>query len=98
MPAPSVNSGELINNEESAVIIDKFINNAKPGQVKSCFFGINKINKILGQDSCIGIRIYQAINGDGKQTFVMVGVDEKEHELNAPGDSIVEYGVAIHIP
>jgi hypothetical protein len=90
------NSGTKISDKECGEFIQKFADKVQPGQVKSCFFGINTIAKILGQDSCKGIRINMAINKEGNESFVIFGVDLEGKDLNAAEHIIVEYGVAKH--
>ena len=47
--------------------------NAYPSQPKGYFFGINKLNSILNQANCMGIRIYFGQDGSGNLTMVLVG-------------------------
>lgn len=38
------------------------------------FFGKSVFSKILDQQDCVGIRVYNAVNDDGNRSFVLVGV------------------------
>lgn len=46
-----------------------------PGETKAVFFGKNILNAILDQRGCMGIRMYFAINNEGKRTLVLVGAN-----------------------
>ena len=50
------------------------------------FVGKNILIKILSQPDCVGIKIYKALNEEGIQTYVMVGLDSK-------ADAILEYPI-----
>lgn len=78
-----------INKDTGAVItLDEAVNYThtfqenNPDGIKSFFVGIDKINRILGQDDCIGIRIY---NGKDevteKNNLVLVGVDKNGEDI-----------------
>lgn len=75
------NTGEVITLDEAINYTHTFQEN-NPDAIKSFFAGINKINRILGQDDCIGIRFY---NGEdpltGKNNLVLVGVDKNGEDI-----------------
>ena len=75
------NTGEVITLDEAIDFTHTYQNN-NPDEIKSFFAGINKINRILGQDDCIGIRFY---NGEdpvtGKNNLVLVGVDKNGEDI-----------------
>jgi len=52
-----------------------------PNGIKAHFFGMNIINEILAQDGCVGIRSYYALDDNGVQQLIMVGVDKDENDL-----------------
>ncbi|PWT96195.1 MAG: hypothetical protein C5B52_16305 [Bacteroidetes bacterium] len=54
------------------------------GKTASHFVGKDILSKMLNQPDCIGINIYKAINEEGSQTYVLVGVD-------STGKKILEY-------
>ena len=58
-------------------------NDNATGLILGHFIGINKINLILAQEGCVGIRTYYAIDEGGKKAIVMVGVDADENDLDA---------------
>lgn len=78
----SPDTGEPISGETAQRWIDNYKNaHPEPDTKIACFYGINRINEILAQPDCIGIRIYYAIDDNGAQQFVLVGV-------NSAGDNI----------
>lgn len=46
---------------------------ANPGATKAHFFGIERIQEILNQSDCMGIRIYYAIDDTGKKQLILAG-------------------------
>ena len=54
---------------------------ANPNAVKAHFFGKNKLQDILNQEGCVGIRAYYAIDDDGKKQLVLVGANSSEQDL-----------------
>lgn len=55
------------------------------------FFGKNAITDILEQPGCTGLRIYNAINGEGKPTFVLVGVKSSGEDIT--GGELAELAI-----
>jgi hypothetical protein len=55
--------------------------NANPGQTKGHYFGKEAIQDILGQTNCVGIRIYYALDSDGKKQLIITGVTADENDL-----------------
>jgi hypothetical protein len=50
-------------------------------KIKAHFFGINKLNQILSQEGCVGIRAYYAIDDDGEKQLVLVGAMANEEDM-----------------
>src|SRR5690606_16463635 len=65
--------------------------NDHAGETKAHFFGKNKLQEILDQTGCMGIRIYYAIDGDGKKQLVLVGAGADEKDMTA-GNLILDMG------
>lgn len=83
------NTGEVITLDEAIDFTHTYQNN-NPDEIKSFFAGINKINRILGQDDCIGIRFYNGENSTtGAKNLVLVGVDKDGEDITS--GVIVEY-------
>ncbi|MBS1636733.1 MAG: hypothetical protein JST26_12530 [Bacteroidetes bacterium] len=57
--------------------------NASPNSTNAHFFGYKKLNSILKQDGCIGIRAYYALDDQGQKQLILVGVDANEKDLSA---------------
>jgi len=69
------NSGEKISLDVALELVSAFRSN-HPKDIKASFVGIEKINLILSQPNCIGVRIYNGYdNGTGQLSPVLVGVD-----------------------
>lgn len=51
------------------------------GDTISHFFGKNIIQHILDQEGCMGIRIYYALDENGKKQLIIVGADAKENDI-----------------
>ena len=77
------NSGEIITLDEAVKYTHAFQKN-NPDALKALFVGRNKINRILEQNDCIGVRIYNGLDAEsGKNNLVLVGV-------NVEGEDITE--------
>lgn len=55
------------------------------------YFSKDAISHMLGQEDCVGIRIYNAIDDSSKRTYVVVGVTEDNKDLT--GGDLAEYVV-----
>ena len=54
-----------------------------PNEKQGAFLGIDKINDILAQTDCKGLRVYFARNTAGEMTIVMVGADSREADMTS---------------
>jgi hypothetical protein len=52
-----------------------------PNATKAVYYTADVYEDLLAQTGCVGIRIYNAINEDGKLTNVMVGVDRFGNDM-----------------
>src|SRR5690606_13015757 len=73
------NTGEVITLDEAINYTHTFQEN-NPDAIKSFFAGINKINRILGQDDCIGIRVYNGEDPITGPTTLVSGAAAKKCE------------------
>jgi hypothetical protein len=53
-----------------------------PSDTRAHFFGFEILKQILAEESCVGIRMYYAIDDEGKRQIVLVGV-------NAAGENLL---------
>jgi hypothetical protein len=54
---------------------------ANPNGIIAHFFGKNIIQNILDQDGCMGIRIYYALDENGKKQLIIVGANAEENDI-----------------
>jgi hypothetical protein len=79
--AIDANSSVVITEAEAVSFTHSF-QERNPGTTKAYFVGMNKINLILDQESCIGIRIYNGYDEiDQQSNLVLVGVNIKGEDL-----------------
>lgn len=45
------------------------------------FYGKDAIQAILDQEDCTGLRIYYALDNNGKKQLIIVGADDDENDL-----------------
>jgi hypothetical protein len=57
-----------------------------PNETKAHFFGRNIVQKILDQESCMGIRVFYALDDDSQKQLIMVGADG---EANNQVDGVI---------
>lgn len=55
------------------------------------YFSKAAINKILEQDGCVGIRIYNGLSASDKRNFVLVGVNANGDDLT--GGELAEFSI-----
>lgn len=75
----------------------QFIDNFQEANdgVFALLYSKDKIEKILSQKNCAGIRIYYALKQDGEKTLIIVGYDGSQKDLNANlSEFVAEYGIA----
>ena len=76
-----VNTGSIITQEEAKALITAF-KTKFPGEVTSSFIGANNFKKILEQENCIGIRVYNGYDDVNENiSLVFVGVDANEKDM-----------------
>lgn len=74
-------SSEVITLDQAIEYTHAFQEN-NPGAIKSFFAGSSKINLILEQENCIGVRIYNGYDAtSGKNNLVLVGVDIQGEDM-----------------
>lgn|SRR5690554_2552336 len=74
-------TGKVITLKEAIDFTHSF-QTRNPEELKSFFVGINKLNLILEQKNCVGLRIYNGYNTETQiNNLVLVGVDEKGEDI-----------------
>lgn len=54
---------------------------SNPGGTIAHLFGFRVILRILAQEDCLGLRIYYALDDEGKQQLIVAGVDKNGNDL-----------------
>ncbi len=72
-----------IDTETAMKYIGNFHATEKTWGLTAGYMGRNIFEKILSQDGCVGIRIYNAKMDNGSLTYVIVGVDGQGHDIIA---------------
>ena len=57
--------------------------NENEGQPLAIFYGKAKLNELLNQTDCLGIRVYFATDGDGNKELVLVGAKANKNDITA---------------
>ncbi len=70
-----------INLEDAAKMTENYRNALVGGTTLGGYFGRDAIQGILAQNNCVGIRIYYALDENGVEQFVVVGVKEDGDDL-----------------
>lgn len=74
------NEGSFISIDEASDETRNY-RTANPDSVKGFFVGKNKLNDVLNQTGCVGVRIYNSILNDGTRQVVIVGVTSNENDM-----------------
>ncbi|UCE65347.1 MAG: hypothetical protein JSU85_10780 [Candidatus Zixiibacteriota bacterium] len=72
---------QTIKLSEAVKFTQKYRDSAKEGGFLGGYFSRDSILKILDQEDCVGIRIYNGIDGSDKNTYVVVGVTPDEKDM-----------------
>jgi hypothetical protein len=74
-------SGTFISLDEAKLYVSSF-RNEYPDQLKGFFAGSKNIQRILDQERCIGIRMYNGYDLESRTTnLVLVGVNTDERDM-----------------
>lgn len=77
------NTGAIISLKEAQTLISAF-RKKYPNEIHSLFAGSTIIKRILDQEGCIGIRIYNGYNEkEQRLNSVLIGVDEQGEDIRA---------------
>ena len=75
------NEGTIVSLQEASRWTANYRRTIPLGEVISQFVGREKLLDILNQDGCMGVRMYYAIDDDGKKNLVLVGAKENEDDM-----------------
>ena len=79
----NVDSSVVITLAEAQTYIQEF-RTINPLSVKAVFAGSNKLNMILDQPDCIGIRMYFGYDRDNsRNNLILVGVNSEEKDMTS---------------
>ncbi|MBP7821853.1 MAG: hypothetical protein KA010_02940 [Saprospiraceae bacterium] len=96
-------AGSFVKRKDAKLAIDtykKSENIKSNGNIKAHFYGANKMNQLLSQDGCVGVRIWYGQDVDSENKVVpqlyIVGVDEKGNDILLPAGNelILDNGLA----
>ena len=73
--------GEEISLETASSWTENYRNQMVSGDLKGHFFGKDHFNAILEQTDCVGIRIYNGMDDNGKPVLILVGAKVNEDDL-----------------
>ncbi len=65
----------------AAAWTENFRRTIEPTDIKGHFFGKDAIQAILNQSTCVGIRIYYALDENSAKHLIVVGVSADERDL-----------------
>ncbi|RZJ36542.1 MAG: hypothetical protein EOO51_00035 [Flavobacterium sp.] len=81
--AIDANSGDFVTLSAAQKYVADF-RSKYPGEIKGVFVGANKVQELLNQEDCIGVRIYFGYQDEERRlNLVMVGVNSKGVDLTA---------------
>ncbi|MBL7932530.1 MAG: hypothetical protein JNL60_11545 [Bacteroidia bacterium] len=56
-------------------------NSVPPTETRAHYFGKAAIEAIFAQETCVGMRVYYALDATGKKQLIIVGVDASGNDL-----------------
>jgi hypothetical protein len=75
------NENHAMSLEDAAQLTKNYRDSVSAGTMLGGFFGKTTLLSILNQTGCVGMRIYNAVLGDGMPTYVLVGVDSPGEDM-----------------
>jgi len=77
------NSGGEITLEQAQRYVQAF-RSKYPQEVKAFYVGINQIENVLGQENCMGLRIYNGYEEkEARMNIVIVGVNSQGNDITS---------------
>jgi len=88
MPTLNGNEGSYITQANAKTLGDNYVNSRRyedSGECKAHYFGKDKLNAVLSQSGCVGLRIYYGTKIESptveKPELIIVGVDSDGNDL-----------------
>ena len=75
------NEDQTIQLPEAVKFTKNYRDSVNDGDFLGGYFSKHSILKILNQHNCVGIRIYNGIDDNGKNTYVTAGVKSDEKDM-----------------
>jgi len=75
------NEGTKVTLSEASGWTAAYRRTIQEGERIAHFFGKDKINEILDQEGCMGIRIYHGIDESSEKILILVGADANEQDM-----------------
>lgn len=75
------NEGSIIPLNLASQMTKNFRSNSEAGAIISMAIGKNVIEEVLNQTGCFGLRIYKALDDNGSEEIVIVGVDDNGNDM-----------------
>lgn len=72
--------GEFYTPEKAGEFTRRY-RNARINPVEGCFIGREKLQAILNQPNCVGVRVYFGMDSDNTMNMVFVGADNNQNDI-----------------
>lgn len=82
MPVFTGDEGETVTLDEAKSFTANY-RNANSGAIKAHTVGKNKLNSILNQTGCVGVKMYYGLDEDEAKCLVLVGVKEDGTDMTS---------------
>jgi hypothetical protein len=75
------NENHVITLDKATYLTEAYRNSVPQGSLLGGAFSRDILDRLLRQQKCVGLRIYNASNDDGSPTFLLVGVNSNNNDL-----------------
>ena len=87
------NENHDISFDEASILTKRYREKEGATARKGGFFGRKAIEKLLQQESCVGIRYYYGLDSKDEKVLVLVGANAAENDLVMSDNVAFEYSV-----
>jgi hypothetical protein len=84
------NEGAFISLTDAAALTATYRNSGTLNPVLGQFLGKTKLNQLLAQSGCVGLRIYYGVDATGAPAIVVVGVSSNENDILGTNPKILD--------